>query len=234
MEENEIIRQLSYAVSHDVGATLRGIRGFAGFLLEDYGDKLDNEGREYLNTIKRLGDKQASQLKALLFYLQIGMGETVHKDVDIWKIIEAIKDEQYTSIKGKKVAIEYPQEEHRIVCDKEKVILIFRNLIENAVSYNDNENIYVEISHKKISDGRDMYCVSDNGIGMDQDNWEDVFKIFKKLHTEGKYGHGIGAGLAFVRRAVLSHGGSVGVKESGLGKGSVFEFTIKTQYPTIT
>ncbi len=103
---------------------------------------------------------------------------------------------------------------------------IFRNLIQNAVKYNDAGEKRVEVGWGGASDRNPpVFFVRDNGIGIREKHLETVFKIFKRLHGRDKYGGGTGSGLTIVRKIVERHGGRIWI-ESEVGKGSTFYFTL--------
>ena len=107
---------------------------------------------------------------------------------------------------------------------------VFTNLISNAIKYNEAERKHVEIGATTETDAdgneRPVYYVNDNGIGIREKQLDEVFRIFRRLHTRDQYGGGTGAGLAIVKTIVERHGGTVRV-DSEVGKGSTFSFTLQ-------
>jgi chemotaxis family two-component system sensor kinase Cph1 len=120
-------------------------------------------------------------------------------------------------------------------CDPVRMGEVFNNLLTNAIKYNTQPAKYVEIgvaSPKNAPYQRrvdtslfEVLYVKDNGIGIDSRHHESIFRIFKRLHSQEKYGGGTGAGLAIVRKMVEKHGGELWV-ESEPGQGATFYFTI--------
>lgn len=118
---------------------------------------------------------------------------------------------------------------------------VFRNLIVNAMKYNDKESIMIEIGAASRvipphvgSAGRTaagstavtVFYVKDNGIGIQERQFQSVFRMFKRLHAADKYGGGTGVGLAIVKKIVEQHGGVIWI-ESTVGKGTTFFFTLE-------
>ena len=110
-----------------------------------------------------------------------------------------------------------------IECETVRVVEVFRNLIVNAIKYCEAEQPTVEIGFLE----RDVpiFFVKDNGIGIDKEFHNDVFRIFKRLNGKKRFGEGTGAGLSFVKKIVETHGGKIWV-ESELGHGATFYFTL--------
>jgi two-component system sensor kinase FixL len=136
-----------------------------------------------------------------------------------------------TMFRERQAAIIIPQELPRICCDKTRITEVFRNLITNAVKYNDSMMKRVEVGYRdevKRSGGveRQVFYVRDNGIGIADEFHEDIFRIFKRLNGEDDDKKGTGVGLTFVRKIVEHHGGRIWL-ESTPGQGATFYFTIK-------
>src|SRR5690606_14228954 len=125
-----------------------------------------------------------------------------------------------------------------IRCDQVRIAEVFRNLITNAMKYNDKPEKWIEIGevpaetlipilesqHIEAARFRAFY-VKDNGIGIDPKNWDEIFRIFRRLHGEDQFGGGTGAGLTIVKKIVERHGGHV-LLQSEVGKGTTFYFTV--------
>ena len=105
-------------------------------------------------------------------------------------------------------------------CDKVRVAEVFRNLISNAIKYNDKPVKWIEVGYEAQA-----FYVSDNGIGVREKHLDAIFRIFKRLHARDKYGGGTGMGLSIVKKIVERHGGRIWVK-SKFGEGSRFNFTL--------
>jgi light-regulated signal transduction histidine kinase (bacteriophytochrome) len=122
-------------------------------------------------------------------------------------------------------------------CDPVQVSEVFSNLISNAIKYNDKVDKWVEIgfldsvADREIEDNSEsttpiVFYVRDNGIGIREKHLDAIFRIFKRLHTQNKYGGGTGAGLTIAKKIVERHDGRIWV-ESRYGEGSTFYFTLQ-------
>jgi light-regulated signal transduction histidine kinase (bacteriophytochrome) len=109
-------------------------------------------------------------------------------------------------------------------CDPAGMRLVFMNLIDNAIKFNDKPQPMVEIGLVPEDPRFHTLYVRDNGLGIDPKNFEKIFQIFQRLHDDGRYA-GRGVGLTFCRRVIEAHGGRIWV-ESNLGAGSTFFFTL--------
>jgi len=229
-ESNKELQDFAYIASHDLREPLRNITLYAGFLLEDYKDRLDKEGRSKLESLVRLCHREEDLVQALLEYSRLGRQELKITEVDLNTLVrealESLFPEEHASFP--KVFI--PQPLPTIACDRVRMLQVFSNLISNAVKYNDHEEKIVEITAQKGSrnrmNGHWTIAVRDNGIGIQEKHIEGVFTLFKRLHGKNDYGGGVGAGLTIVKKIVETHGGNIWV-ESVPGQGSAFYFTVR-------
>jgi light-regulated signal transduction histidine kinase (bacteriophytochrome) len=111
-----------------------------------------------------------------------------------------------------------------VFCNALRVREVFQNLITNAAKYNDKPEKWVEVSVSQ--EEQPVFCVRDNGIGIALQHQDSIFRIFKRLHEQNKFGGGTGAGLTIVKKIVTHHGGHVWL-ESTPGTGSCFYFTLQ-------
>jgi light-regulated signal transduction histidine kinase (bacteriophytochrome) len=138
--------------------------------------------------------------------------------------------ESFLHERGARIVV--PKRLPTIVCDKPRVTELFRNLITNAVKYNDATEKTVEIRWNdsvKTEDGRIVrhaLSVKDNGRGIDREFHQEVFRIFKRLQNNRGNEEGTGVGLTFVKKIVERHGGKIWI-DSELGKGTTFYFTLE-------
>ena len=226
---NKELDDFVYIVSHDLKEPLRGLYSYAQFLQEDYEDKLDEEGQEKLNTIKRLSSRMEELIDTLLYYSRIGRSDLAFKPTDLNKTLQKTVELVEPFAKENKATIQVHEKLPIITCDRVRAGEIFRNLIVNAIKYNDSEDKYVEVGcttdHKECP-GCNVFYVSDNGIGIPEKHQEAVFKMFKRLHGREAYGGGTGSGLAFVKKILDRHGGKIWI-DSKEGEGTTFYFTLE-------
>ncbi|MBT6052193.1 MAG: HAMP domain-containing protein [Candidatus Scalindua sp.] len=223
---NRELDEFAHTASHDLKEPLRGIYNYSTFLIEDYGDKLDEEGRHKLETLKSLCQHLDELISNLLFYSRVGRTKSGFCDVDINKNIEEVIETLKIMINEQGVDIRIPETLPVCFCDKARIKDIFMNLITNAIKYNDKTEKKVEIGFSKDKIGNvETFYVRDNGLGIREKHIESIFKIFKRLHGKDKYGGGTGAGLAIARKIVENHGGKIWA-ESTFGQGTTFYFTL--------
>lgn len=223
---NKELDNFTYTASHDLRAPLRAISSFTSFLEEDFLDKLDEEGRDYLAEIRKGTDRMSELMEDLLTLSRISRLKNPLEKVNINDLLNSIKERIELDIKEQKASLEIQESMPIIECDRIKIGQVFLNLINNAIKFSSKKNR----EHPKIEigylDKNSFYefFVKDNGIGIDPRYHEQIFGIFKRLHTNTEY-EGTGAGLSIVRRAINDHGGHIWV-ESKLGEGATFRFTI--------
>jgi signal transduction histidine kinase len=121
-------------------------------------------------------------------------------------------------------------------CDSVRIGEVFRNLIVNAMKYNDKPVKWIEVGYvgaqpldgEQTDRGKTTFYVRDNGIGIPQKHLDAVFRIFKRLHSRDKFGGGTGVGLPIVKKIVERHGGRIWI-DSQFGEGSSFNFTLGSE-----
>jgi PAS domain S-box-containing protein len=223
---NRELEDFAYIASHDLKEPLRGIHNYSSFLLEDYADRLDVAGRDKLHTLMRLTRRLESLLDDLLRYSRVSQIEMAMQRIDTGALVHEVLDIMVPLMEEQQAAVTIAGDMPAIVCDRTRVGEVFRNLVTNAVKYNDNRVKQVDIGWREGEDpGFVVFYVRDNGIGIPDKHQEKVFTIFKRLHGRDRYGGGTGSGLTLARRIVERHGGAIGVT-SEYGKGSTFWFTL--------
>jgi PAS domain S-box-containing protein len=223
---NAELDSFAHIASHDLKEPLRAIHNHSQFLLEDYADKLDENGSKRLRRLCFLTERMERLISDLLYYSRLGREELSIRPTDLNAVIDDITHTMRDVLDEEHAAISVPQPLPTIDCDGVRVTELFRNLIQNAIKYNDNSAKTVEVGYR---DGTEpVFYVKDNGIGIDPEFHEVVFRIFKRLHGEKEYGRGTGAGLTFVKKIVEQHGGRIEI-ESVRGKGATFFFTLNRE-----
>lgn len=225
-EANKELDSFVYTASHDLRAPLRGISSFTSFLEEDYESKLDKEGKGYLKEIRTGADRMNELIEDLLTLSRISRIKNPYEDVNINAIINSVTKRIEFDIKEHKVDLKIQKNMPVVRCDRIKISEVFLNLINNAIKFsskNNKENPKVEVGYADRGESHRFY-VKDNGIGIDPKYHQQIFGIFKRLHSAGEY-EGTGAGLSIVKRVIDDHGGNIWI-ESEPGKGATFYFTI--------
>ncbi|MFO8048889.1 MAG: PAS domain-containing protein [Desulfosudaceae bacterium] len=225
---NSELEDFAYIASHDLKEPLRGIHNYASFLLEDYEDKLDQAGRDKLLTLTRLTSRLEMLLDDLLNYSRVGQADMAMRQIDSGELVRQVLETMGFLLEDDRITVTMDENMPRVICDRARVGEVFRNLISNAVKYNDQEELEVAIGWEESQDsGRVVLYVRDNGIGIPARHLDKIFKIFKRLHGRDKYGGGTGSGLTLARKIIERHGGQIWA-ESEPGRGSIFRFTLPT------
>jgi signal transduction histidine kinase/PAS domain-containing protein len=232
-KSNEELDEFAYIASHDLKEPLRGIHNYSQFLLEDYYDKIDDDGKSKLKTLPRLTQKMESLIDSLLTYSRLGRTDLAIQFTDLNKILSEVIDSMHISLKEKGINVRVSKALPTIKCDSARISEVFRNLIGNAIKYNDKSDKWIEIGWRNIHCENANKCqiefyIRDNGIGIKEKHLKSIFRMFKRLHGRDKYGGGTGAGLTIVRKIIERHGGIIQV-ESVFGEGTTFYFTVTSQ-----
>jgi len=223
-QSNRELDDFAYIASHDLKEPLRGIHNYSMFLLEDYGDRLDADGKAKLETLMRLTRRMEVLIDSLLQYSRLGRVDLAIDDVDLNETVAEVLDNLDINLKADKVDVSIPRPLPTVRCDRVRVGEIFHNLIVNGVKYNDKPQKRVEIGYEN-GHQPPVFYVRDNGIGIPEKHHDAIFRIFKRLHARDRFGGGTGAGLTIVKKIVERHNGGIWV-ESDPGEGSTFYFTL--------
>ena len=228
---NTELDDFAYIASHDLKEPLRGIANNAKFLREDYAEQLPPEGVTRLSRIGYLCQRMEQLINDLLYFSRVGRQALAVQPTELNAVIRDIEMMSETMLTERDATIVIPRELPLTHCDKIRITEVFRNLIINAVKYNDAAAKRVEVGYQdemKCNDGvaRQVFYVKDNGIGIAEEFHEDIFRIFKRLNTEDDDKKGSGVGLTFVRKIVERHGGRIWLVSTP-GEGTTFYFTIE-------
>ncbi len=227
MLSNQELDEFAYIASHDLKEPLRGLANYSQFLLEDYGEQFDDEGRHKLETLGHLSRRMSDLIDSLHQYSRLGRVELAVVRTDLNEVVAGVLDGLRITLEEKQVRVRTPNPLPTVACDRVRVGEIFHNLVTNAVKYNDKPQKWVEIGSSPAAEpgAPEVFYVRDNGIGIRERHLQAVFKMFKRLHGRDQYGGGTGVGLTIARRIVERHGGRIWV-ESVPGEGTTFYFTL--------
>jgi len=220
---NKELEAFSYSVSHDLRAPLRAIDGFSRVMLEDYTDKLDDEGKRYLNIIGSNTKKMGQLIDDLLVFSRLGRQEIRVSEMDMGKLAKAVSEELKLAVPERKVGFNINKlpPSHG---DQAMIRQVFVNLLSNAVKFTrPKERAVIEVDGR--SEGNENICyVKDNGVGFDMQYVNKLFGVFQRLHSSEEF-EGTGVGLAIVQRIIHRHGGRVWA-EGKVNGGATFYFTL--------
>lgn len=218
--------EYTYVISHDLKEPLRGIEAFSKFLVEDYRDKLDDEGRHRIDVIRNSALRMQRLINDLLKFSRMGQLKTPMTPVGLNAMLMHVRLNLQFAIDAKKVDLQV-EKLPTVVCDATAMTEVFHNLISNAIKYNDKPNPVVTVGcteklNAQTGEPEYEFSIRDNGLGIKQEYFDKIFQIFQRLQRDDE---GTGIGLTIVKRVVEWHGGRVWV-ESEYGKGTVFYFTL--------
>jgi signal transduction histidine kinase len=233
LRRNQELDAFSYVVSHDLKTPLRGIGSYAQILLDEHGSKLELDGVRMLARIMEISGRMSTLLDTLLHYARMGRSELVVSATDMHKVALESLEPLAIELRERRFEVRLPQRLPVIPAHGVYVGEIFANLLANAVKYNDKKSPWIEIGYEAPADPMQpvVFYVSDNGIGIDPREGEQIFKLFHRLHGHDEYGGGVGAGLTIVKQIVNRHGGKIWV-ESLPGEGAAFRFTLAPEQGT--
>ncbi len=223
---NQELEQFAYVASHDLQEPLRMISSYTQLLEKRYSDKLDQDAKDFINYAVDGANRMQKLIQDLLTYSRVttrglpmeifdahdALGEAIwNLNLQIQETNALISNDELPSIKG----------------DKTQLVVVFQNLIGNAIKFrNPDVPPRVHISVQK-AEGRLGFCtfsIKDNGIGIEEKYFEKLFVIFQRLHGKREY-PGTGIGLALVKRIIERHGGKIWL-ESTPNEGTTFYFNL--------
>ena len=223
---NRELEAFSYSVSHDLRGPLDAVNGFSYVLLKNSATRLDEKGKEALDSI-RAASKRMSQLIDDLLNLSRVTTSNMHREkVDLSVFARTIMEELCLESPGRKVEFVAPAIAEAYA-DARLMQIVMDNLLRNAWKYTSHhEHGRIEFGQEIISD-RVVFFIKDDGSGFDQRSAGRLFQPFQRLHSVAEFpGHGIG--LATVRRIVQKHGGEVWA-EGTVEKGATIYFTLESR-----
>ena len=229
---NQELDQFAYIASHDLKEPLRGLANNAMFLQEDYEAVLDQDGNRRLNRMRFLCSRMEQLVDSLLYYSRLGRQELAIESKDLNQVINKVKELTIPEESEANVQVHIPQVLPVVTCDVPRITELFRNLISNAIKYNQSSTKQIEVgvtqATNPLTDNVEspVFYVKDNGIGIEPRFFEDIFRIFKRLNEEDDAVRGTGVGLTFVKKIIERHNGDIWL-ESIPGEGSCFYFTLK-------
>ncbi len=221
---NKEMEAFAYSVSHDLRAPLRGIDGFSQALLEDYPDKLDEQGKNYLQRVRSAAQRMGVLIDDLLSLSRVTRSDMRQEAVDLSALAQSIAEEFRETQPERHVAFIITPG-LTVSGDVRLLRVLIENLLSNAWKFTGHHpQARIEFGVTQI-DGKETFFVRDNGAGFDMTYANKLFGVFQRLHSQDEF-PGTGVGLATVQRIVHRHGGKVWA-EGAVGKGATFYFTLK-------
>ena len=220
---NKELEAFSYSVSHDLRAPLRAIDGFSLALLEDYADKLDEDGRGYLYRVRAATQRMGTLIDDLLNLARVTRTEMRFENVDLGAIARSVAAELQRDQPERQAEFQIAEGLDTFV-DSHLIRITLENLLGNAWKFTSKRGAACIEFGRTDCDGRPTYYVRDNGAGFDPAYAERLFGAFQRLHDSSDF-PGTGVGLATVQRIIHRHGGRIWA-ESAVDRGATFYFTL--------
>ncbi|MBK5276198.1 MAG: transporter substrate-binding domain-containing protein [Desulfuromonadales bacterium] len=231
LDKNSELERFTYTVSHDLKSPLITINTFAGMIQQDLKKGDHANISEDLGRISDASTKMGLLLDDLLKLSRIGRMINEPSRIDMNALVHDTLALLDGTISQRQVEIVVQPDLPGIFGDQQRIGMVLQNLLENAFKYMGNQAApHIEIG-AFCKSNETIFFVSDNGIGIDPRQHENIFGLFKKLDAKSQ---GTGIGLALVERIIDVHGGSIRVESEGPGTGSRFLFTVPERRDTFT
>ena len=242
---NSELDAFTQIASHDLKEPLRGIHNYANYLVEDYGEVLDDDGREKLQTLVRLTKRMDTLIESLLHLSRIGRVDFEDYRTNMDDVVAGVLDLFGPRLEERRVDVTVHGPLPFVRCDERRIAEVVNNLLSNAIKYSERARPHIEIGVDRdkrppaidddlggaatfaVGDAPRFvtFFVRDDGIGIREKHLRTIFRMFKRLHAPNAFGGGTGAGLAIARKIVERHGGVIWA-ESTVGVGTTFFFTL--------
>ncbi len=219
-KKNKELNDFAYIVSHDLKAPLRAIGSLTNWLMNDYGEKFDKEGKQYIQLLIGRVTRMDNLIDGILQYSRIGKVKESEQEINLNSLLKEVIDSLAPS---SNIEITFDNNLPTIEIGKISMVQIFQNLISNAINYMDKPKGKINIGSIEEENHWKFY-VKDNGPGIEEKYFEKIFQIFQSLMARDQK-ESTGIGLAIVKKTVESYNGTVWV-ESKVGEGTTFYFTL--------
>jgi PAS domain S-box-containing protein len=218
------LEAFSYSVSHDMRSPLRAMQGYSDALTEEYGGKLDDTARDYLNRIKRAASRMDLLIQDVLAYSRVAQGDVPLRAVDLESVVrDAIQN--YPSLQPENARIIVHGPLPKVIGHEAYLTQAVSNILTNGVKFVARGTFpEIHIGAEREGEFVRVYF-RDNGIGIAPEHRQHIFQIFGRVYSEKQY-EGTGIGLAIAKKAAERMGGTIGVT-SELGRGSCFYLLLK-------
>jgi PAS domain S-box-containing protein len=221
---HEELESFAYSVSHDLRAPLRGIDGWSLALLEDYKDKLGEQGRQYIDLVRSETQIMGRLIDDLLMFSRQNRAEMNQRHLDMTAMAQAIisrLQQQNPTLQADFII----QPGLKALGDNNLIEIALKNLLDNAAKFSSKSSRAVIEFGQVEKEGRKTFFVHDNGVGFDMAYSNKLFGVFQRLHKASEF-PGTGIGLASVQRIINRHGGRIWA-EAKVNEGATFYFTLK-------
>ena len=220
---NQELEDFAYIVSHDLKAPLRGIKTLAHWISTDHTDKLDDNGRKQIELLISRVNRMNNLIEGILQYSRIGRIKQEQVRVNLNELVGEVIA---TVAPPENIKVTIENELPEIECKRARITQIFENLLSNAVKHMDKTEGKIRIGCVE-EEGFWKFSIADNGPGIEERNFEKIFKMFHTLRPRDEF-ESTGVGLTLTKKIVELYGGRIWV-ESKPSEGSTFFFTLSKE-----
>ncbi|AJG99838.2 histidine kinase [Clostridium beijerinckii] len=221
---NELIA-FNYTISHEIKAPVRAIDGYARIFIEDYGKEVDKDGIELIKSIRHICGDTLLLINKLLEYIKFADMEPTKETIDLEQLIQSTFNELVVGYMDKAdIQLKFESKLPIILGDSILMKQVIINLISNSLKFTSNKDSAIITVGYDLENNENVFYISDNGVGFDMKFSENIFGMFKRMHSESEF-EGSGVGLAIVKKIIQKFGGRVWITGE-VGKGACTYFTI--------
>jgi PAS domain S-box-containing protein len=225
---NRDLEAFSYSVSHDLRAPLRAINGFSRLIEENYSEHLDEEGKNYLQGLKRASHKMYRLINDLLALSRLGRRDLMFITLDLGALARNVFNELNKHEEGREIIFE-TDINHLVEADQHLMEVMLSNLLSNAIKFTrGRQPARIEFNCDESGE-HPIYSLKDNGVGFNMKYVGKLFTPFQRLHTEREF-EGTGIGLATAKSIIKRHNGQMWIKGKK-DKGATIYFTLHSPRP---
>lgn len=229
---NRDLEQFAYTVSHDLQAPLRTLTSFVRLLQAECGDEVSDDARQYLGFIDTGATQMQELISGLLQFSRASRVELEDDPVDLSEVLKNALAQLHAAIEESSAQIDTPASLPWVKGNQSALIQLFQNLLGNAIKFRrEDQPCEIALSIDDGSDDRIVIGVHDNGVGIPDDMAEDVFELFRRLHSDNKRFPGSGMGLSICRKIVERHGGTIWVEKNSQGGTTIWLELYKAEAP---
>lgn len=220
---NRELDRYAHVIAHDLLAPLRGIVAFTDRLQHELAEGKLEQANTRARTVGRAAAGLANLVRSLHQYSRAGQIDLAIEHTDLNTLVEIELEHLDPFLTEHHAEVRISGKLPTVRCDRIRLGAVLRNLISNAVKYNQNEPKRIRIYSKDTAPP--TFYVADNGIGIPADQRESVFRIFRRLHPNDAYGGGSGMGLTIAAKIIERHGGKIWIEDTP-GGGTTVAFTL--------
>ncbi len=222
IKSNKELERFAYIASHDLKEPLRNIVSFTRLIERRIKDDASDEIKEFLSFVINNSRQMHLLIEDVLEYSRIENIDSESAVIDLNEVIKTVVGVLGSTVKEKNVSIELNRLP-KVRANSSQLFLVMKNLVENGIKYNEAPNPVITVD-STIIDGFHHISVADNGIGIEEQYFDNIFGMFKRLHNRGEY-QGSGLGLSICKKIIQNLGGEIWV-ESMANEGSKFVFSL--------